>query len=163
MSTFLSNHLRRAVFLIALGLVAAWADTVWMAAQSASAKPQLTVYKSDTCGCCAKWVEYMQANGFDVKAVDVPDIDKVKAERGVPNAAASCHTAVVNGYVVEGHVPADLVKRMLKEKPAIVGIGAPGMPIGSPGMEMPNGQKEPYSIVAFDKAGKTTLYQRIQN
>ena len=142
---------------VVIGL--AWAGSVWMAAQS-SAKPQMTVYKSSTCGCCSKWVEHMQANGFEVKAIDVDDIDKVKRERGVPDSAASCHTAVVNGYLVEGHVPADAVLKMLKDKPAFAGIAVPGMPMGAPGMEVPSGQKDAYSIVSFDKAGKTTVYQK---
>ena len=113
---------------VVIGL--AWAGSVWMAAQS-SAKPQMTVYKSSTCGCCSKWVEHMQANGFEVKAIDVDDIDKVKHERGVPDSAASCHTAVVNGYVVEGHVPADAVLKVLKEKPPIAGIAVPAVSVGS--------------------------------
>ena len=142
---------------VVIGL--AWVGSVWMAAQS-STKPQMTVYKSSTCGCCSKWVEHMQANGFQVKAIDVDDIDKVKHERGVPDSAASCHTAVVNGYLVEGHVPADAVLKMLKDKPAIAGIAVPGMPMGAPGMEVPSGQKDAYSIVSFDKAGKTTVYQK---
>ena len=142
---------------VVIGL--AWAGSVWMAAQS-SAKPQMTVYKSSTCGCCSKWVEHMQANGFEVKAIDVDDIDKVKHERGVPDSAASCHTAVVNGYVVEGHVPADAVLKVLKEKPPIAGIAVPGMPMGAPGMEVPSGQKAAYTIVSFDKAGKTAVYQQ---
>lgn len=150
---------RRSILTLALVAGLAWAGNVWLAAQT-SAKPQMTVYKSATCGCCSKWVEHMQANGFEVKAINVDDIDKVKRERGVPEAAASCHTAVVNGYIVEGHVPADAVMKMLKDKPAIVGIATPGMPMGSPGMEMPNGQKEPYTIVSFDKAGKTAVYQK---
>ena len=142
---------------VVIGL--AWAGSVWMAAQS-SAKPQMTVYKSSTCGCCSKWVEHMQANGFEVKAIDVDDIDKVKHERGVPDSAASCHTAVVNGYVVEGHVPADAVLKVLKEKPPIAGIAVPGMPMGAPGMEVPSGQKAAYTIVSFDKTGKTAVYQQ---
>ena len=154
--TFLT---RRSLLALALTVGLTWAGSVWMAAQ-ATAKPQMTVYKSATCGCCEKWVEHMRANGFEVKAINVDDIDKVKKERGVPDAAASCHTATVNGYLVEGHVPADAVLKMLKEKPAIAGIAVPGMPIGAPGMEMPNGQKEPYSIVSFDKAGKTAVYQK---
>jgi hypothetical protein len=145
-----------ATFVLIVGLV--WAGTVWMAAQSA--RPQMTVYKSPTCGCCSKWVEHMQANGFDVKAVNVDDIDKVKRERGVPADAASCHTGLVNGYVVEGHVPADAVLKMLKDKPAFAGIAVAGMPMGSPGMEVPGGQKDAFNIVSFDKSGKTALYQK---
>jgi hypothetical protein len=153
-----NSRARRAVGTLAVTIALAWAGTVWMVAQSA--KPQMTVYKSATCGCCSKWVEHMKANGFDVKAIDVDDIDKVKRERGVPADAASCHTALVNGYVVEGHVPADAVQKMLKEKPAIAGIAVPGMPMGSPGMEVPGGQKEAFNIVSFDKTGKTTIYQK---
>lgn len=149
----------RSLLTLAIAVGLAWAGAVWTAAQS-TAKPQMTVYKSVTCGCCKNWVEHMKANGFDVKSIDVDDIDKVKLDNGVPASAESCHTGLVNGYIVEGHVPADAVMKMLKEKPAIAGIAVPGMPIGAPGMEMPNGQKEPYTIVAFDKAGKTSLYQK---
>jgi hypothetical protein len=138
----------------------AWSATAWTAAQTRASRPELTVYKSSTCGCCSNWVEHMKANGFDVKAIDVDDIDKVKLEHGVPASAASCHTALVNGYIVEGHVPADAVLKMLRDKPAIAGIAVPGMPIGAPGMEMPNGQKEPYTIVSFDKSGKTAVWDR---
>jgi hypothetical protein len=149
---------RRSLATLALAAMLAWAGSVWMAAQTA--RPQMTVYKSATCGCCSKWVEHMQANGFDVKAINVDDIDKVKRERGVPAEAASCHTAIVNGYVVEGHVPADAVQKMLKEKPSIAGIAVPGMPMGSPGMEVPGGQKEAFNVVSFDKSGKTAIYEK---
>jgi len=159
MQTHTNTVARRSVLFLALAIGLVWAGNIWIAAQSAT-KPQMTVYKSSTCGCCEKWIEHMQANGFAVKAIDVEDIDKVKRERGVPEAAASCHTAVVNGYIVEGHVPADAVLKMLKDKPAIAGIAVPGMPMGAPGMEVPSGQKDAYSIVSFDKAGKTTVYQK---
>ena len=159
MTAFLSTNRRQlSLASLGLGILLALGANVWMAAQAP--KPQMTVYKSSTCGCCSKWVEHMQANGFDVKAIDVDDIDKVKRERGVPADAASCHTAIVNGYIVEGHVPADAVMKVLKEKPAIAGIAVPGMPMGSPGMEVPGGQKEAFNIVAFDKAGKTSIYQK---
>ena len=102
----------------------------------------------------------MRESGFDVKAIDVDDINRVKREHGVPADAASCHTGIVNGYVVEGHVPADAVLKMLKDRPQIAGIAVPGMPIGSPGMEVPSGQKEPFTIVSFDKTGKTAVYQK---
>jgi len=159
MTAFITgNRTRLSLAALTLGIMLALGANVWMAAQTT--RPQMTVYKSDSCGCCSKWVEHMQANGFDVKAIDVDDIDKVKRERGVPADAASCHTAVVNGYVIEGHVPADAVLKVLKEKPAIAGIAVPGMPMGSPGMEVPGGQKDAFNIVAFDKAGKTSIYQK---
>lgn len=133
----------------------------WIHAQSArAAKPQMTVYKSPTCGCCVKWVEHLTSNGFDVKTMDVEDVDQVKRTYGVPASAGSCHTGLVNGYVVEGHVPADAISKMLREKPAIAGLAVPGMPAGSPGMEVPGGRKTPYDIIAFDKGGKTTVYDR---
>jgi hypothetical protein len=142
-----------AVAAMALSLVAI------IGAQTAPAKPMVTVYKDASCGCCSKWVEHMQANGFDVKAVDVEDIDLVKKTYGVPAAAASCHTALVNGYVIEGHVPAGSVSRLIREKPALAGIAVPGMPAGSPGMEVP-GRKDPYSVISFDKSGKQSVYEK---
>jgi hypothetical protein len=153
------GHLVFLAFLLVAGL--AWSGSVWLEAQtSAGAKPQLTVYKSPTCGCCSLWIEHMKSNGFEVKSFDVDDIDAVKRERGVPAPAASCHTGIVNGYIVEGHVPADAVLKMLKDKPDIKGIAVPGMPVGSPGMEVPGGQKQAYAIVSIDKAGKTAIYER---
>src|SRR3954453_10245343 len=92
-----------------VGCALAPGSGVWMQAQSAPAKPQMTVYKDASCGCCLNWVEHLRKNGFEVKAIDVPDIDQVKRTYGVPPAAASCHTGLVNGYVVEGHVPADAI------------------------------------------------------
>ncbi len=116
----------------------------------------MTVYKSPTCGCCGKWVELMRAAGFDVTVSDMPDVSPVKDKQGVPSALRSCHTALVGGYAIEGHVPPDLVKKLLKEKPNAAGIAVPGMPMGSPGME--GDRKDAYNVVLFDKAGKTTVY-----
>jgi hypothetical protein len=98
----------------------------------------------------------MRASGFDVTVSDMPDVSPVKDKQGVPSALRSCHTAVVGGYAIEGHVPVDLVKKLLKEKPAAAGIAVPGMPMGSPGME--GDRKDAYNVVMFDKAGKTTVY-----
>ena len=129
-----------------------------VAAQSAA--PTLTVYKSPTCGCCSKWIVHMREQGFVVKSLDVDDMNTVKTTYGVPVDAASCHTALVGGYVVEGHVPADTVKRLLREKPKVTGIAAPGMPVGSPGMEVPSGEVEHYNVVSFQKDGKTAVYEK---
>lgn len=142
------------------GFAAGAAGVVSGVTLGAQQKSKVTVYKSETCGCCANWVEHMKAAGFDVTATNVSDIDQVKRTYGVPASAASCHTALVNGYVVEGHVPADAVQRMLREKPKFAGLAVPGMPMGSPGMEMPGGRKDPYAIMSFDKAGNVTLYER---
>jgi hypothetical protein len=124
----------------------------------APAAPKMTVYKSPTCGCCAKWVAHMRNAGFDVTVNDVPNVGEIKAQHHVPADAQSCHTALVGGYVVEGHVPADVVNQLLKEKPAVAGIAVPGMPIGSPGMESADGNKQAYNVVSFDKAGKMQVY-----
>lgn len=122
------------------------------------AGPTVTVYKSPTCGCCEKYISYLRANDFTVKAIDQNDMDSIKKRYGV-SRVASCHTALVNGYVVEGHVPVSAINKLLKEKPAILGISAPGMPMNSPGMgemkkgtltiyRIPKGMEEPnvYSI-----------------
>lgn len=118
----------------------------------------ITVYKSPTCGCCSKWVEHIQENGFQVTNhdIDTSELTQIKKRYGVPDKLASCHTAIVNGYVVEGHVPADVINRLLSEKPKVVGIAVPGMPMGSPGME--GSYSEPYDVVTFDKDGKTQVY-----
>jgi hypothetical protein len=125
-------------------------------AKAAPAKPHLSVYKSPTCGCCAKWVEYMEANGFTAAVTNMPDVTPVKASNGLPPRLSSCHTTLIAGYVIEGHVPVSDIRRLLKEKPPIAGLAAPGMPAGSPGMDVPNSPA--YDIIAFDKTGKTSVY-----
>jgi hypothetical protein len=129
------------------------------AVRPASQGPAMTVYKTPTCGCCGKWVEHMKAAGFQVQVQDMDDLTEIKQASGVPLRVRTCHTAVVGSYVVEGHVPADVVKKMLSEKPKVTGIAVPGMPIGSPGMESGT-EKTPYDIVVFDKTGKTTVYAK---
>jgi hypothetical protein len=127
---------------------------------AAAQTAQLTVdvYKSPTCGCCGKWIERLRAVGFQVRTTDVPDVSRIKDSRGVPRTVRSCHTAFVGGYVVEGHVPASDVRRLLRERPKVVGIGVNGMPAGSPGMEVPGVPADPYDVVAFDARGKTTVF-----
>ncbi|MEO7134360.1 MAG: DUF411 domain-containing protein [Vicinamibacterales bacterium] len=127
---------------------------------AAAAAQKITVYKTASCGCCRLWVDHLKASGFDVQAMDVSsdDVRAVSKAAGLKDEDTSCHTAKIGNYVVEGHVPADDIKRMLKEKPAIAGIAAPGMPQGSPGMDQ--GSKEPYDVVAFTKDGKTTVYAK---
>jgi hypothetical protein len=113
--------------------------------------PDVQVYKSPTCGCCTRWADQLRASGFDVKTINVPNMVPIKQQLGVPPQLGSCHTAVVDGYVVEGHVPIEDVLRLLRERPAAKGIAVPGMPIGSPGMEGPNPQ--PFKVYTFDDAG----------
>jgi hypothetical protein len=123
---------------------------------AASAPPVVTVYKDPGCDCCAKWCQYMASNGFVVQPHDVANVDEIKRTMNVPKDLQSCHTALIGRYVVEGHVPADLIKKMLAEQPTFVGLAAPGMPNGSPGMD--GGKKDRYDVLTFDRAGKTTVY-----
>lgn len=119
----------------------------------------VTMYKDPNCGCCGKWAEHMRSHGFSVKEIATPRMGEVKREAGVPQVLGSCHTAKVGGYVVEGHVPAADVKRMLADKPQILGISAPGMPQGSPGMEGPY-PADRYDVVSFDRDGKQAVFAR---
>jgi hypothetical protein len=121
------------------------------------ALPEMTVYKTPTCGCCSKWVDHVKAAGFTVKTIDQSDLTELKADLGVTKALSSCHTALVDGYVIEGHVPAADIQRLLKERPKITGLAAPGMPGASPGMDT---GKDPYEVLAFDAAGKTTVWAK---
>jgi hypothetical protein len=118
----------------------------------------VTVYKSPTCGCCTGWVTHMRQHGFRVKTEDLTDLQPIKTRHGVPDELQSCHTALVGGYIVEGHVPADLVERLLRERPRIVGLAVPGMPVGSPGMEVPGVPADRYRVLTFDRSGKTGVF-----
>lgn len=106
-------------------------------ANAQTANPVVTVYKTPTCGCGTSWVEHRRENGFQVKTVDQPDLTPVKKQLGMPTALESCHMAVVDGYTVERHVPADVIRQLIAERPTVKGIAVPGMPVGSPGMEGP--------------------------
>ena len=119
--------------------------------------PPMTVYLSPTCGCCRDWVKHVEKAGFTVKVVAMQDLAQVKRDAGVPAGLESCHTALVGPYVIEGHVPADLVKKLLDEKPKITGLAVAGMVVGSPGMEQ-GSAKQPYSVMAFTRGGKPTVY-----
>ena len=124
----------------------------------AAADPVITVYKSRSCGCCANWVRHMTAAGFKVNAIDTDDVDAVKAQMGIRPQYASCHTGVIGKYVVEGHVPADLVKKLLKEQPVALGLAVPGMPVGSPGMEQ--GPAEHYDVMLLARDGSAKVFAK---
>ena len=126
-------------------------------AKPAAAK--MEIYKTATCGCCGKWVEHVKAAGFTPTVHDVPDVTPVKTKAGVPANLQSCHTALVGGYVIEGHVPAEVIQQLLAEKPKIAGIAVPGMPAGSPGMEQ-GARTDPYEVIAFTREGKTSVYAK---
>jgi len=121
-----------------------------------SEKPIVTVYKSPTCGCCKSWIEHLENHGYRVDAKDTPDMAAIKQTLGIPAGLTACHTAVVNGYLIEGHVPAADIDRLLVQKPKIAGLAVPGMPMGSPGME--SGASQPYRVLFFDKSGKTGVF-----
>ncbi len=124
----------------------------------ASELPQVEIYKSPYCGCCTEWAKHMAANGFKVKSIDVEDVPATRARLGMPERYGSCHTAKIGNYLIEGHVPAADVKRLLKEKPKAVGLAAPGMPGGSPGME--SAKKEAYEVLLVGNDGKAQVFSR---
>jgi len=119
--------------------------------------PRVTVYKNAACGCCGEWVKHMQANGFRVETMNVVDVAPIRRQNGVPDALASCHTAVVGGYAIEGHVPAADVWHLLRERPAVKGLAVPGMVPGSPGMDQ--GPPQRYATIAFSERGSRVFAQ----
>ncbi len=128
-------------------------------APEAEESPEVVVYKTATCGCCSAWIEHLEAAGFRVTAHDERDLTAVKNQLGVPGPVRSCHTALVDGYLIEGHVPADVIRRLLEERPQVAGVAVPGMPIGSPGMEVPGRPADRYDVVTFDGRGRTEVYE----
>jgi hypothetical protein len=129
---------------------------------TSDAAPKLVVYKNASCGCCGSWIDHMKEAGYTVEVHDVEDLNSIKQQNGVNGSLASCHTAIIDGYVVEGHVPAEDVTRMLAERPAILGLSVPGMPIGSPGMEQgAPADYQAYNVVAFDGRG-ATVYRSVE-
>jgi hypothetical protein len=147
MSTRLFTALRRG-----------WLAMVFLLASAGVSAAEVTVYKSPTCGCCKLWIDHLKANGFAVKWHDTENVIAHKQRLGLPPELASCHTAIVDGYVIEGHVPASDIRRLLKERPKITGLAVPGMPMGSPGMEGP--VKESYEVKTFDRQGRIRTFSR---
>ena len=141
-------HLLTAVAAAAFTGRSAWAGEVL---------PQVRVFKSPTCGCCGAWVDHMEAAGFTVAVTEVDDTAVARSKHGLPERFGSCHTAVVAGYVVEGHVPAKDVKKLLAMKPVAIGLAVPGMPVGSPGMEM-GSRKDPYQVLLVAKDGRERVF-----
>ena len=122
--------------------------------------PPVTVYKSKYCGCCGEWVKHMENNGFKVTVIETEALNEVKMKYNIPAPLASCHTAIIGNFIVEGHTPASSIKRFLKEAPKdAIGLAVPGMPLGSPGMEQGN-MKQPYDVLAFDKQGHTVVFEK---
>ena len=123
-------------------------------------KTPITVYKSSTCACCVKWVDHLRANRFDPTVHDREEMDPLKDELGIPQEVRSCHTAEVGGYLIEGHVPASDIRRLLAERPKLAGLAVPGMPTGTPGMAEPGAPPGGYEVVAFHKTGGTLVFAR---
>lgn len=140
--------------------VAAPTITPVVLAERSTDLPPVVVHKSASCGCCSSWVEHMRKNGFEVDVRNEDNLNPIKERVGVPVGKGSCHTAEVGGYFVEGHVPADDIKRLLAEKPDAKGLVLPGMPAGSPGMEMPDGTTQPYTVELVGRDGSTTVFAR---
>ena len=143
MSKWILGSLGAAVFAIVAGFAV-------MSGTAGPANAQtITVYKTPWCGCCTAWVKHLQRDGLDVRVIEREDLAPVRASLGVPDQLASCHTAEIDGYAIEGHVPAADIRRLLKERPAGAGLSVPGMPMGSPGMETPN-SPDAYDVILFD-------------
>ena len=147
----------RRSFLIGATSMAALASGAGLA----SAAPTMTVYHDPNCGCCGGWVAHMRRAGFQVQVIDTDDLAAIKTRFRVPSDLASCHTAEVDGYVIEGHIPALAIQRLLAEKPAAAGLAVPGMPTGSPGMEAPGAPNEIYDVILFGPWGKRS-YARFE-
>lgn len=125
---------------------------------ASAAAPIIDVYKSATCGCCSEWIKHLRKNGFTVQAHDVANPSDYREKAGIPNELGSCHTAMIDGYAIEGHVPASEIKRLLAEKPKAKGLAVPAMPMGSPGMEQ-GGRNDPYDVLLVKNDGRTALYK----
>lgn len=129
---------------------------------ASSASPSIEIWKSPTCGCCKDWLEYMQKNGFTVATIHSAGNTNARKALGIPSKFGSCHTAKIDGYAIEGHVPAQDIRRLLKEKPNAIGLAVPEMPIGSPGMDGPEykGQKDQFQVLLIQKDGTAAVYRQ---
>jgi hypothetical protein len=154
-----TNQSRRSL-LLALGSMVLARSAFAAPAKAATAPTEVQVWKEPSCDCCKDWIAHLEANGFKV-FVNLGGTNAARARLGIPANMASCHTALVGGYAIEGHVPASDIRRLLREKPAAVGLAAPGMPIGAPGMDTAayNGKKSRYSVMLVAKDGSASVYQ----
>jgi hypothetical protein len=141
-------------------VIAAIALLCAMPAFAETSTPAIEVWKSATCQCCGKWVTHLEENGFMVKtnAADTTTLDKIKRAAGIGEKLDACHTGKIDGYMIEGHVPASDIKRLVAERPDAIGLTVPGMPVGSPGMEQPDGKTEPYDVLLIKKDGSTEIF-----
>jgi hypothetical protein len=147
-------------YFLAIALLAN-ADFTYAEGSQAEESVDIVVHRSRTCGCCGRWVDHLKQNNFNVKDIVSDDVQAIKNKYGVTQELASCHTAIVNGYVVEGHVPANDIRTLLKNKPDVVGITVPDMPSGTPGMEM-GGKSDAYQVISFDKKNQQQVFNSYQ-
>ena len=140
------------------GLALAGGKSLWAAMPGPAADPTMTIYMSPTCGCCAKWVDHVKAAGFKTVVHEEEDMDTVKASLGVPGDLRSCHTAQVEKYLIEGHVPAEDIRKLLTQRPKAAGLAAPGMPASSPGMAVAGEPHEPFDVLVFQRDGKSEVF-----
>ncbi|EON91900.1 metal-binding protein [Marinobacter lipolyticus SM19] len=145
----------------ALGLTAAFGLSTLVSTPllAAEGTESIHVYKSPSCGCCSDWVDHLEENGFDVDVTETNDLNQIKIDAGLTPALASCHTAFVGDYVIEGHVPASDIQRLITEAPQATGLSVPGMPLGSPGMEVGD-RKDHYKVILFNEAGQTRVFSQ---
>ena len=130
--------------------------------ESWSGKPEISVYRSPSCSCCGDWIEHVKKQGFKIKEdIKTEEMEAIKQKYNLPPELASCHTAIIGGYVIEGHVPADDIKRLLQQKSQVAGLAVPAMPIGTPGMEMGN-TKQPFAVIAFNKKGDVRVFKQYE-
>jgi hypothetical protein len=141
-----------------LGLALAGGKSLWAASPASAADPTMTIYMSPTCGCCAKWVDHVKAAGFKTVVHEEEDMDTVKASLGVPRDMRSCHTAQVDKYLIEGHVPAEDIRKLLAQKPKAAGLAAPGMPASSPGMAVAGEPHEAFDVLMFQRDGTSEIF-----
>jgi hypothetical protein len=140
------------------GLALAGGKSLWASMPGSGTGPTMTIYMSPTCGCCAKWVDHVAAAGFKTVVHKEEDMDTVKESLGVPRDVRSCHTALVDKYLIEGHVPAEDIRKLLAQKPTAAGLAAPGMPVSSPGMAVPGEPHEPFDVLLFQRDGKSEVF-----
>jgi len=144
--------------LLAGGLIAVTACSRAPESMAAAARDTVVVWKNESCGCCKLWVQHLEEAGFAVQVHDIDNMGPTKERVGIPVAMGSCHTGEVGGYFVEGHVPAEDIKRLLRERPEAKGLTVPAMPLGSPGMEVPSGETQPYDVFLVARDGSTSVY-----
>lgn len=130
--------------------------------ESYSGNKNITVYRSPSCGCCGIWIEHMKKHGFQITDIKTDNMEAIKQQHNLPLDLASCHTAIIDGYVMEGHIPADDIKRFLTQKPDFKGLAVPGMPLGTPGMEAGD-RKQPFDVLAFNNSGNVEVFKQYQN